>query len=61
MLSNNTLRLSFCYLKIIHSPHPRYHPKIIDVILKIYKKTQVCLLKRGYMINDNKNEAENEK
>ena len=29
MLSN-TLRLNFCYLKIIHILHPRYHQKIIS-------------------------------
>ena len=28
MLSN-TLRLNFCYLKIVHILHLRYHPKII--------------------------------
>ena len=49
------MRLNFCYLKIIRSPHPRYHPKIIGDILKMYKK------KQGHMINDNKNETENEK
>ena len=32
----NTLRLNFCYWKIIHiaHPHPHYHPKIIGHILK---------------------------
>ena len=29
-----TLRLNFCYLKIIHILHPRYHPEIIGHILK---------------------------
>ena len=57
---SNTLRLNFSHLKIIRSPHTRYHPKIIRDILKMYKK-QVRLFKRGYMINDNKNDAENEK
>ena len=33
MLSN-TLRLNFYYLKIIHTLHPWYHPKIIGHILK---------------------------
>ena len=33
MLSN-TLRLNFCYLKIIHIFHPPYHPKTIGPILK---------------------------
>ena len=31
---NNTLRLNFCYLKIIRILHPRYHLKIIRHILK---------------------------
>ena len=31
---NNTLRLNFCYLKVIHILHPRYHPKIIGHILE---------------------------
>ena len=30
MLSN-TLKLNFCYLKIIHILHPGYHPKIGDI------------------------------
>ena len=39
MLSN-TLRLSFCYLKMIHILHPRYHLKII----KIKQKSKfVCI------------------
>ena len=54
------MRLNFCYLKIIHSSHPRYHPKIIRDILKLHKK-QVHLFKQVYLINGNKNEAENEK
>ena len=33
MLSN-TLRLSFCYLKIIHIFHQRYYPKVIEDILE---------------------------
>ena len=33
MLSN-TIRLYFCYLKIIRTLHPHYHPKIIGLILK---------------------------
>ena len=47
----STLRLNFLYLKIIHVPHPSYHPKIIGHILKNKpKKKYVC-----------KNEGENEK
>ena len=53
---SNTLRLNFCYLKVIRSPHSRYHPKIIGDILKMYKKKEVRLFQRGYMINDYKNE-----
>ena len=33
MLSN-TLRLNFCYLKIIHILHTLYHPKTMGHILK---------------------------
>ena len=39
MLSS-TLRLSFCYLKIIHIIHPRYQPKIIGYILKNKQKNK---------------------
>ena len=40
---NNDLRLSFCYLKIIHILHPRYHSKIIGHILKNKQKNKsVC-------------------
>ena len=53
----NTLRLHFLYLKMICFLHPRYHSKVIGNILKNIKK-QVFLFKRGYMINDNENEAE---
>ena len=28
----------FCYLKIIHFLYPRYHPRIIEDILKKYEK-----------------------
>ena len=42
MLSN-TLRLNFCYLKIIHILHPRY-PKLIGHILKNERKNNcVCI------------------
>ena len=34
----NTLRLDFCYLKIIQVLHPPYHPKIIGHILKNKQK-----------------------
>ena len=57
MLSN-TIRLNFCYLKIIHILHPLYHPKIIGHILKNMQKTKcVCI----HMNNHNENEDANEK
>ena len=37
MLSN-TLKLNFCYLKIIHILHPGYHPKIRGDIPKNNKR-----------------------
>ena len=43
MLSD-TLRLNFCYLKVIHILYTRYHPKIIGHILKKQAKEQVGLL-----------------
>ena len=43
MLSN-TLRLNFCYLKIIHILHTRYHPWITGHILKAKQKNKyVCI------------------
>ena len=59
MLSNS-LRLNFCYFKIIHFLHPRYYSKIIGDILKKCTKKQVCLFERNYMIKDNENEAKTE-
>ena len=59
MLSN-TLRLNFCYLKIIHILYPRYHPKIIGHMLK-NKEKKVSLYSYDYTINLNENEDENEK
>ena len=41
MLSN-TLRLNFCYLKIIHILHARYHPNIIWYILE-NKQNKKCV------------------
>ena len=55
------LRLNFCYLKIIHILHPRYHPKITGHIIRKYANEQVCLLSLDYMLNHNENENENEK
>ena len=43
MLSN-TLRLNFCYLKIIHIFDQCYHPKVIEHILKNKQKNKcVCI------------------
>ena len=43
MLSN-TLRLNFPYMKIIHTLHPCYNPKIIGHILKNKQKSNfVCI------------------
>ena len=40
----NTLKLNFCYLKIIHILYPRYHPIIIWHILKNKQKSKcVCI------------------
>ena len=47
MLSN-TLRLNFCYLKIIYTIHPYCHPKIIVHILILKNKQKnrcVCIQK----------------
>ena len=45
---------------MIHLLHPLYYSKIVEDILKIYKK-QVHLFKLSYMINGNENEVDNEK
>ena len=45
-MQSNTLRLNFCYLKIIHILHPRYHPKIIGHVPKISKRTSLCVFPR---------------
>ena len=42
ILGLSTLRLNFCYLKIIHILHPSYHLKIIGHILKT-KQTSKCV------------------
>ena len=45
-MQSNILRLNFCYLKIIHILHHRYHPKIIGHTLKNKRKnTCVCIQK----------------
>ena len=43
-----TVRLSFCYLKIIHFLHSCYHPKLIWDLLKNVQKTSVSVLMRLY-------------
>ena len=57
---SNSLRLNCHFLKIIRFLHPRYYPKILGDILKNVQKHR-RLFWWGYMINDNENEAENEK
>ena len=37
--TKQTPKLNFCYLNIIQNLHPRYHPKTIDHVLKINKRT----------------------
>ena len=54
MLSN-TVRLNYCYLKIIHILHPRYHPKIIGHILKNEQKNKCACF---HEINENGDENE---
>ena len=39
MLSN-TLRLKFCYSKLLHILHQRYHPEVIGHILKNKQKNK---------------------
>ena len=61
MLSN-TLRLGFCYLKILHILHLHYHPKIIEHILKNKQQNKcVCIHEVIPFINRNENEDENDK
>ena len=57
---SDTLRLSFCDLKIICFFHLRYPPKIIGDILKTVQN-QVHLFWWGYIINGDGSETENEK
>ena len=43
---SNTLRLSFCYLKIIHILYPRYHPKVmVDILKNKPKDMNLCIHK----------------
>ena len=41
---NRTLRLSFCYMKVIHILNPRYHPKIMRRFLKNRQKNKCVLI-----------------
>ena len=45
---SNTLKLNFCFLKIIPILHPCYHPKLIWDVLKNGQKTSVSVLMRSY-------------
>ena len=54
-----TSKLNFCYLKIIHILHPRYHPKLRGDIPKNKQKKKYVSC--GYKINHNENEYWNEK
>ena len=52
-------RLNFCFLKIIHILHPRYHPKIMGHILKNKQKNKcVCIHELTLLIMKMKNENE---
>ena len=53
---NKTLRLNFCYLKIIHILHPGYHPKIIGHIPENKQENKYVFI---HTINHNENEDEN--
>ena len=55
MLSN-TLRLSFCYLKIINILHPRYHPNKKIKYSKKEAEEHVCLHSWYYAINHTEDE-----
>ena len=48
---SNTLRLNFCYLKIIRFIHPRCHPKNIKKYSKKCAKTSVSVLIKKMKIN----------
>ena len=58
---SNTLRLNFCYLKIIHILHQRYHPEVIGHILKskqnnkcvcIHEITRLTIMKMTMKMNN---------
>ena len=54
-----TLRLNFCYLKIIHIPHTSHNPKTIRHILKNKQKNKsVCFQEIVRLINENGDENE---
>ena len=53
MLSN-TLRLNFCYLKIIHILHPPHHPKIVTIIRLIIMKMEMKPKNRSHRYDINR-------
>ena len=57
-MQSNTLRLNFCFLKIIHILHPCYHPKIKrmcisthEIIRLIRMKMKVKMKNRSHRYN----------
>ena len=59
--NGNTLRLNFCYLKIIHILHPRYHPKIIGYTVKNKQNNKLVCIHEIVRFNNNGNEDQREK
>ena len=55
----NTLRLNFCFLKIIRILPPHYYPKAVGHILIVSKC--VCVREITLLINHNEHADENEK
>ena len=55
------MMLNFCYLKIIRFFSSTFSSKNNRKYSKKCTKKQVRLSKRGYLINNNENEAKNEK
>ena len=58
---SNTLRLNFCYLKIIDILHSRYHPTIIGHILKNKQKNKCVCINEIIRLIVIENENENKK
>ena len=57
-MRSNTLKLNFSYFKIIHILHPRYHPKIIEHILKTKEKCKSVFYSWDYTINHDESKDE---